>query len=172
MITTNGAKIITYNKIIVTNTPSMTKTDGTTVEYLTGGSASYAFKRCSWKNTDDATTSSRYDGMVMNLGVGSAEPSASDYWLDETEISGTDINTIITCSYPGSDTWNAAILDNGNIAFTYVFRNTGSDAITVTEIGISYVCSAGKYLVGRKLIAPRTIQPGETVTFTYELAYA
>ncbi len=172
MITTNGAKIITYNKINTSNTTSMTKTDGTTVEYLTGGSATYAFRRCSWKNTVDVTSATSENGMVMNLGVGSAEPSASDYWLDETEISGTDINTIITCSYPGSDTWNAAVLDNGNIAFTYVFRNTGSDAITVTEIGLSYVCPAGKYLVGRKLIAPRTIQPGETVTFTYELAYA
>lgn len=172
MITTNGAKIITYTKIMVTNTTSMTKTDGTTVEYLTGGSATYAFRRCSWKNIDDATTSSRYDGMVMNLGVGSAEPSASDYWLDKTEIGGTDINTIITCSYPGSDNWNASILDNGNIAYTYVFHNTGSDAITVTEIGLSYVCSAGKYLVGRKLIAPRTIQPDEAVTFTYILGYA
>ena len=172
MLTTNGAKIITYNKIIVTNTTSMTKTDGTEIEELTGGSATYAFKRCGYKNTLDTATSGNAS-MVMNLGVGSAEPTSNDYWLDETEISGVDVNTVVECARAqGTDTWAPSILSNGNIAYTYVFRNNGNAAVTITEIGLSFVCTMGKFLVGRCLIPPRTIQPNETVTFTYELAFA
>ena len=170
MITTNGALFITHIRLLQEAATGLVKTDGTAASSQSVSNSQYLFKTCSKLNTVDSVSSASTGGMVMNLGVGSAEPAASDYYLDETEIDGVDVNTLVTCQ-SSSNTWNPTALDNGNLAFTYVFRNVGSNAVTVTEMGLSFVCTTGKFLVGRKLIAPRTIQPGETVTFTYELAY-
>ncbi len=170
MLTTNGAKMITYNKIFGSSAPNLILTDGT-AQTATVSATTQAFRRCGYNNTA-ATLATSDSCMVMILGVGTAQPSASDYWLDETEIGGVDVNTIVECARAsGTDMWNAVVLNNGNIAYSYVFRNTGSDAVTITEIGLSFACMYGKFLVGRCLIPPRTIQPNETVTFTYELAF-
>ena len=171
MITTNGAKIITYNKIFGSSAPDLVLTDGTT-QTATVTATARAFNKCGYNNTA-GTLATSDSCMVMNLGVGTAQPSASDYWLDETEIGGVDVNTVVKCARAqGTDTWSPSILSNGNIAYTYVFRNNGNADVTITEIGLSFACMYGKFLVGRCLIPPRTIQPNETVTFTYELAYA
>ena len=170
MITTNGALLATHIRFFQEAATGLVKTDGTAASSQSVSNSQYLFKQCSRLNTVSSVSSASTGGMVMNLGVGSAEPSASDYYLDETEIDGVDVNTVVTCQ--STNPWSPTILDNGNIAYTYTFVNTGSDAITITEIGLSFLCTTGKFLVGRKLIPPRTIQPSESVTFTYELAYA
>lgn len=170
MITKNGALLLTRIRLLQEAAPGLVKTDGTAASSQSVSNSQYLFKQCSRLNLQNSVSSASTGGMVMNLGVGSAEPAASDYWLDETEIDGTDINAIVTCQHTG--TWSPTLLENGNIAYTYTFLNTSQSAVTVTEIGLSFLCTTGKFLVGRKLIPPRTIQSFESVTFTYELAYA
>lgn len=170
MITKNGALLLTHIRLLQSAAPGLVKTDGTAASNQSVSNSQYLFKQCSQLNLQNTVSPTYAGGMVMNLGVGLSEPSASDYWLDETEIDGQDINAIITCQHTG--TWSPTLLENGNIAYTYTFLNTSQSAVTVTEIGLSFLCETGKFLVGRKLIPPRTIQSGESVTFTYELAYA
>ena len=169
MITTNGAKIITYNKISGSSAPDLVLTDGTTQTATVSATAS-AFRKCGYNNT--ASTLATSDScMVMNLGVGNAPERSSDYWLDETEVDGVDVNTLIECARPQGDTWSPVILNNGDVVYTYTFRNTSNRSITITELGLSFACMYGKILCGRHLIPPRTIQPNETVTFSYQLHF-
>ena len=170
MITKNGALLLTHIRFLQEAAEGLVNTSGTEASIQSVSNSQYLFKQCSQLNLQNSVSSASTGGMVMNLGVGSSEPSASDYWLDETEIDGTDINAIVTCQHTG--TWSPTLLENGNIAYTYTFLNTSQSAVTVTEIGLSFVCTTGKFLVGRRLIPPRTIQSFESVTFTYELAYA
>ena len=169
MITKTGANMLSHIKLFAETAPQATKTDGTTVQQSVSNSQ-YFLRLCSFRNTVDTVGSASQGGMVMNLGVGTTEPTEDDYWLDETEVGGVDINTIVTCQ--GSSTWNPTQLDNGNVAYTYTFRNIGSSEVTVREIALSFVCTTGKFMFARCLVPPRTIQPGETVTFSYELAFA
>lgn len=169
MITKNGALLLTHIRLLLETAPGLVKTDGTAVSNQSVSNSQYLFKQCSQLNLQNSVSSANTGGMVMNLGVGSAEPASSDYWLDETDIDGNDINAIITCQHTG--TWSPTELENGNIAYTYTFLNTGTEAITVTEIGLSFLCTTGKFLVGRRLIPPRTIQSFESVTFTYEIMF-
>jgi hypothetical protein len=169
MITTNGAKIITYNKIIGSSAPDLVLTDGT-AQTATVSATTQAFRRCGYNNTA-GTLATSDSCMVMNLGVGTAQPSTSDYWLDETEVDGVDVNTLIECARPQGDTWSPVVLNNGDIVYTYSFLNTSNRSITITELGLSFACMYGKILCGRHLIPARVIEPGETVTFSYELNF-
>ena len=170
MITTNGAKIIGFSKINNTNTTSLVKTDNTTIEYLTSSAANYAFRRCSCNNLANIVESAADCAMVMNIGVGDTTPTASDYWLDDTSVGGTDVNTIIECR--GSSIWTPTILDNGNLAYTFEFHNTSNNTIAIKELGLSFLCTAGKFLVGRKVIEPYYVIPNEVFLLTYGLEFS
>lgn len=169
MITKNGALLLTHIRLLQEAAEGLVNTSGTEVSSQSISNSQYLFKQCSQLNLQNTVSPAHQGGMVMNLGVGSSEPSASDYWLDETEIDGQDINAIITCQHTG--TWSPTILENGNISYTFTFLNTGSDPITVTEIGLSFLCETGKFLIGRKVIPPRTVESFESVTFTYEIVF-
>ena len=170
MITKNGAILMSRIKFMQIAADGLVKTDGTEVSNFSVSGTQYFYRQCSQLNLQNTVSVASQGGMVMNLGVGSAEPAASDYWLDETDIDGVDVNTVVTCQHTG--TWNPTLLENGNISYTFTFLNTGLDPITISEIGLSFLCETGKFLVGRKVIPPRTVESFESVTFTYELELA
>ena len=169
MITKNGALLLTHIRLFQEAATGLVKTDGTEALSQSVSSSQYLFKQCSKLNTVDSVSSASTGGMVMNLGVGTTSPSKDDYWLAQTEIDGVDVNTVIACQ--NTVPWNPTVLENGNVAYTYTFINTGNDAIIVNEIGLSFVTTTGKFLVGRKIIPARRISAGETVTFTYTINF-
>ena len=121
---------------------------------------------------DEARTENNKRGVHMFLGVGTAAPTEADYWLDETEVDGTDINSIITCS-------SASVSGTGgNPVYTFTFYNNSStDSFTVTELclcDLPYNAGAdGRFIMlARKVLeSPRTVAPHESFTFAYEVKF-
>ena len=170
MITKNGSKIIGYAKIRNTTTSGLILTSGE--EYqddFAANSLSTAYNSVSKWNLAATATSTQMTGMVMNFGVGTTQPTVNDYWLDETEVDGVDINDILVCQ-GSADHWNTTILDDGSIVAEFVFQNSGETPITIREIGVSYLHQYGKFLVSRIVLpAPRTVQPSEVFSLDYHL---
>lgn len=172
MITKNG-RLLLINQRVLGITTGITYIDIDGVEKTSPGNASYAYKNCIRDNLTYPIPSSMIDssqGMCLDLGVGDAAETADDYTLDNMEVGGVDVNTIVTCQY-SSYKWDAFATDAGTLVMQYTFRNTGSAPITVKELGLFYVNKTMKILCARKVIPPRTIQPSETVTFAYELDF-
>ena len=107
-------------------------------------------------------------GTCIQLGVGDAEPTKNDYYLNETIVDGVNVNNAIPCISAVK-----SISADGNIVYTAIFSNNSSVAYTIKEIGLIQTMYDGNthYLTARKLIPPRTIQPGETATFSYVIAF-
>lgn len=106
-------------------------------------------------------------GTCMQLGVGDAEPAKTDYYFAETVVDGVDVNNAIPCISAAK-----SVSADGSIVYTATFSNNSSVAYTIKEIGlIQTTYENAHYLTARKLIPPRTIQPGETVTFSYVVEF-
>ena len=112
-------------------------------------------------------------GVTMYLGVGTTPPTVNDYWLDQTEVNGVDINDDILLR---SGTVGEGA--NGSSLYTFAFMNMSDKTYTVKEICLAVVPIStttdprnGRcIMIARKLIVPRTVQPSETITFTYEIS--
>lgn len=159
MITNNGAVIFSTQFEGATGTRQLTDTGGasSTPNYST--SALYLGANMQTFPNDK--------GACMILGVGDAEPQKTDYFLDETEVDGVDISEAIPCVSA-----RKSITPNGNTVFTATYQNTSNRAYTIKEIGIiQQTYTSAVYLVARTLIPPRTIQPNETVTFSYVIQF-
>ena len=112
-------------------------------------------------------------GMIMVLGVGTTPATAADYCLAETELDGVDINTFIKCLHPiGSETWSATQTENGSFVYSFSFVNDSDKTVAVTEIGLYFLHTSGKYLCGRCVIPARVVMPGENFTLSYNLNLA
>ena len=174
MITKNGRLLLVTQRLLGA-TSGITYKDIDNVSITQGfGTITYAYKNCIKDNVTYPIPSSSVNdaqGMCLDLGVGDTAETADDYTLDNMEVGGVDVNTIVTCQY-SSYKWDAFATDTGNLLMRYTFLNTGSAAVTIKELGLFYVNKSMKILCARKVIPPRTIQPNETVTFTYELAFA
>lgn len=106
-------------------------------------------------------------GACMRLGVGDAEPAKTDYYFDETVVDGVDVNNAIPCTAAVK-----SVSADGSIIYTATFSNNSSVAYTIKEIGlVQTVYNNAHYLIARKLIPARTIQPGETATFSYVIEF-
>ena len=116
--------------------------------------------------TDGGTS---WNGLIVAVGTGSTEPTADDYTL-ESLVSHTDM--------PVSSS-TLGITASGTKQYTYILNNATDTAITVTELGLylrSPAITTGLTrlccLLGRELLdTPVTVQPGQTATFTYEIAF-
>lgn len=110
-----------------------------------------------------------WNGLLVAVGTGSAEPTADDYTL-ESLVSHTDM--------PVSSS-TLGITASGTKQYTYILNNSTDAAITVAEIGLYLRSSAITTgltplccLLGREVLdTPVTVQPGQTATFTYEIAF-
>ena len=103
---------------------------------------------------------SQNEGAWARLGSGDTEPTADDYKLAQ------EVNIPCVSASLG--------VADGKAVYTYSFLNNTAQAITVSEMGLfSFI--GGHYnnqiLVARKLIPARTIQPNETVTFSYVVEF-
>ena len=131
--------------------------------------AQYYYGNNAFKNfyvTLSENTSGSSAGIIALLGVGDTAATADDYRLDNMLVNGIDVNTIVQCSGARA---NPSITTKG-ISYLYQFTNTGSSAVTIKEICICYrVNGSDIYMLARRVIPARTIQPDETVTFDYEI---
>lgn len=106
-------------------------------------------------------------GTCMQLGVGDAEPTKNDYYFDETIVDGVDVNNAIPCISAVK-----SISADGSIVYTATFSNNSAVAYAIKEIGlIQTTYGNAHYLMARKVIPTRTIQPGETATFSYVIEF-
>ena len=165
MIVSNGRKMFGNGSILKAGiaTGAVKWNDGTDIATAVTQANMYL---------DEARPAGSQRGVHMFLGVGTTAPTEADYWLDETEVDGTDINSIITCS-------SASVSGTGgNPVYTFTFYNNSStDSFTVTELCICdlpYNAGAdGKFIMlARKVLAtPRVVAPHETVVFAYEIDF-
>lgn len=160
-----GRSILMNNNVVATGTV-----------YWNNGAAN----QTNWSTATNATKTAvinRIDettgiGITMFLGVGSTPLTVDDIWLDETDVDGEDINDIIQMQ-----TANIGEGANGKVTYTFSFINTG-DVQTIREIALAIVPpntttdprNKRCVMIARKLIPARTVQPAETITFTYELS--
>ena len=100
------------------------------------------------------------------IGNGTAEPTAEDYSLSGSIITG----------YSYIANYNRNITDDGvSVTATYTITNNNEEAITVSEIGLlaAYDNNAyvNKVLLERSLLeTPITIEPGGVGKVTYTIA--
>ena len=151
MITKNGGAIMTIFAQTGAQNWSFKDKNGTTftVDNLSYGALF----------TKKAETS-QDEGTWARLGSGDTEPTADDYKLAQ------EVN--IPCVSA-----SLAVVDRKAV-YTYSFLNNTAQAITVSEMGLFSFISGYYYnpiLVARKLIPSRTVQPNETVTFSYVVEF-
>ena len=168
MITNNGAQILSKVRVGSRATQDCTLYDEDGNIFTTLAQAQDAYSRCTKNNTTRTVSSSSYSGTTMIVGLGDTAENVNDYWLEETEIEGVDVNTIVTLQ-SAQNTWLPTITSSGKMVFTFSFRNEGSTSITIKEIGLLYVNTNGRILLARRTITPRVVSPNETVTFNYEI---
>lgn len=162
MLTKNGAYNIMKNMVCRQQSDStfeMRDISGNLVGVT--GYASF-----SWDRFQAGTSS----GMKLIVGVGNTPASYNDYCLDETEIGGVDIDTLIS-------TANGSItVDNmGQYNITATFTNMSSQTIDIQEIGlVAYgsgnIMTNTWVLMARSVIPKKTLAPSDNVTITYTVS--
>ena len=141
MITKNGALIIGKGKIM-SGDVQLTNSYGQNINiYLTN----YYAPR-DW---------------TMSVGSGTTEPTRDDITLP-SGISGSIIHF---------STLMFDVAPNGNLIFTRAFTNVSNSDVTITELGLYLMDDGNTFLAAHKLIPARTVQPNETVTFSYVVEF-
>lgn len=98
---------------------------------------------------------------TMSVGSGTTEPTRDDIRLTN-DIPGTIVQIgTLTCD----------VASNGNLIFTRAFTNISDSDITITELGLYLMDDSDAFLAAHKLIPARTVQPNETVTFSYVIEF-
>lgn len=101
------------------------------------------------------------DDWTMNVGSGTTEPTRDDITLPNG-IPGRVVQIgTLTCD----------VASNGNLIFTRAFTNISDSDVTITELGLYLMDGADAFLAAHKLIPARTVQPNETVTFSYVVEF-
>ena len=102
-------------------------------------------------------------GMNIVVGSGTTEPTADDYVMEQ-QINSL---TVVQSSNSGNRSMN---YNDGYIyALARTFKNNTSDPITISEVGVysqSLPNNLGVVMYAREVIAPVTIQPDHTYTFS------
>lgn len=98
---------------------------------------------------------------TINVGSGTTEPTRDDISLING-IPGTIVQIgTLTCD----------VASNGNLIFTRAFTNISDSDVTITELGLYLMDGADAFFAAHKLIPARTVQPNETVTFSYVVEF-
>ena len=101
------------------------------------------------------------DDWTMSVGSGTTEPTRDDITLT-SGIPGTIVQFgTLTCD----------VASNGNLIFTRAFTNISDSDVTITELGLYLMDDADAFFAAHKLIPARTVQPNETVTFSYVIEF-
>lgn len=151
MITKNGGAVMTIFAQTGSQSWTLKDKNGTAFTVL-----SMAYGGTFMKKAE----TSQDEGTWARLGSGDTEPTVNDYNLEQ-EVNVSCVSASL------------AVAD-GKAIYTYSFLNNTSEAVTVSEMGL-FTFISGYYnnqiLVARKLIPARTIQPGETATFSYTIRF-
>ena len=116
-----------------------------------------------WFESNYAITKNAYDsgglGLAMAVGSGDTEFTENSYWLSNAE-------TGVVCN-------SCSVTANGQaMIVTAVFTNTSNSAKDIKEIGLMFAhYGLMNFLIAGKNIPTRTIQPNETVTFSYVVEF-
>lgn len=98
---------------------------------------------------------------TMAVGSGTTEPTRDDIRLTNG-IPGTIVQVgTLTCD----------VASNGNLIFTRAFTNISDSDVTITELGLYLMDDSNAFFAAHKLIPARTVQPNETVTFSYVIEF-
>lgn len=98
---------------------------------------------------------------TMNVGSGTTEPTRDDINLPNA-IPGRVVQFgTLTCD----------VAANGNLIFTRAFTNISDSDVTITELGLYLMDDNNAFFAAHKLIPARTVQPNETVTFSYVIEF-
>jgi hypothetical protein len=101
------------------------------------------------------------DDWTMSVGSGTTEPTRDDIRLTNG-IPGTIVQIgTLTCD----------VASNGNLIFTRAFTNISDSDVTITELGLYLMDNGNAFFAAHKLIPARTVQPNETVTFSYVVEF-
>ena len=163
MVTKNGSLIM--NKCMV----GATQLAIGDLKDLDGNGNTSAVSGATFIFTRFKTVESGSAGMKIIVGVGDTEPTFNDYCLDETEVGGVDINTLISTANSG------IIFDEyGQYHITGTFTNISNQNVTLKEIGVVACTGSGtdyyEVLVARSVIPAKTLAPSDAVTLTYTIA--
>ena len=163
MITKNGLKALLGIKALGKSTGSLSFKDtaGTSFSSWSASNASGIFKTAT---TSNVSTSSTSGSMCLMLGLNDTPETLDDYAIN-TDLNGVNVNSVVTCQ----NAVDGAITTTGTMYFQYTFTNTGSDAVVIKELGLCWIYDTHTVLCARKVISPRTIGAGETVSFAYEI---
>lgn len=98
---------------------------------------------------------------TMSVGSGTTEPTRDDITLPNG-IPGRIVQIgTLTCD----------VASNGNLIFTRAFTNISDSDVTITELGLYLMDDSNAFFAAHKLIPARTVQPNETVTFSYVIEF-
>lgn len=156
MITKNGALIFS-NKML-----GKSSVDSGKLVKIDGNATTSSFNATmSNLRSNIFEISSANQGIVMNLGSGTTQPTVNDYWLDEPLTSDD-----YYCSSPAT-LETITVSEDGQIIYNASF--TALRDMTVNEICISALAgtSAGKVMIARKIVPTRHVSTGEDITFSY-----
>lgn len=116
-----------------------------------------------WNAFQTGTTA----GMKLMVGTGDTPPTYDDYCLENREIGGVDIDTLISTAN-GSVTVDGL----GQYSITATFTNLSQQTIDINEIGLVAISSNSTYrvLMARSVIPKKTLEPSDSVTLTYTIS--
>ena len=101
------------------------------------------------------------DDWTMSVGSGTTEPTRDDIRLTNAIPSAIVQIGTLTCDAASS----------GNLIFTRAFTNISDSDVTITELGLYLMDDSNAFFAAHKLIPARTVQPNETVTFSYVVEF-
>ena len=161
--------------LMLTNSSNRNKSSNALAAKTINGSTYYLNKLSGWPVYNMSTTvrvsSSAYAGIW--IGSGTTPPTADDYSLEERITSNASGTATISGDYIDSD-------GNPTLKMVVTITNTGSDSITISEIGffqsinaatsVSASGSDAVFMLDRTLLnTPVSIPAGESAAITYTL---
>lgn len=115
--------------------------------------------------------SANYEGVLIYTGSGTTEPTAEDYTLESPY---SDVQ-MISCTGSGAETTAGTVPPYKT--YTTTLENKSEENRTISEVGLligfsSSTSSKVKLLMAREVLSsPVTLEPGDTVTFTFRIDF-
>lgn len=163
MVTKNGSLIM--NKCNVGNL----QIGVGELKTLSGNTNIAVVSRATYNFTEFQTSGMASAGMKIIIGVGDTEPTFNDYCLDETEVGGVDISTLISTANSG-----ISFDEYGQYHIAGTFTNISNQNVTLREIGVVACRGSGanydEILIARSVIPAKTLAPSDAVTLTYTIS--
>lgn len=119
----------------------------------------------------NASYNANLEGVCIYTGSGTTEPTAEDYTLESPY---SDVQ-MISCTGSGAETTAGTVPPYKT--YTTTLENKAEENRTISEVGLligfpSSTSSKVKLLMAREVLSsPVTLEPGDTVTFTFRIDF-